>query len=140
MGEDSEKIAELEQRIEYLSIQVERLIDLHNPFPSPLTPFRKRAMLNALTFEQETLAIKLLGAVSAFNEGEKVNINQGLLPFPHETVALFNDYADEGTIDAIQVKNMIKTFIPGGDASVHDLLEAWEIVQNKIRPNKGEHH
>ena len=57
MGEDSEKIAELEQRIEYLSVQVERLIDLQNPFPSPLTPFRKRAMLNALTSEQKTLAI-----------------------------------------------------------------------------------
>ena len=140
MGEDSEKIAELEQRIEHLSIQVERLIDLHNPFPSPLTLFRKRTMLNALTFEQETLAIKLLGAVSAFNKGEKVDINQGLLPFPHETVALFNDYADGGTIDANQVKNMIKTFIPGGDASVHDLLEAWEAGQNRIRPNNDEHH
>ena len=140
MGEDSDKIAELEQRIEYLSVQVERLIDLHNPFPSPLTPFRKRAMLNALTFEQETLAIKLLGAVSAFNKGEKVDINQGLLPFPPETVALFNDYAGEGTIDANQVKNMIKTFIPGGDASVHDLVEAWEAGQNRIRPNNDEHH
>ena len=98
MGEDSEKIAELEQRIEYLSVQVERLIDLHNPF------------------------------------------NQGLLPFPPETVALFNDYAGEGTIDANQVKNMIKTFIPGGDASVHDLVEAWEAGQNRIRPNNDEHH
>ncbi|WP_296106340.1 hypothetical protein [uncultured Corynebacterium sp.] len=140
MGEDSEKIAELEQRIEYLSTQVERLVDLHNPFPSPVTMFRKTAMLNALTFEQEALAIKLLGAVSAFNEGEKVDLNQGLLPFPHETVALFNEYAGEDTIDANQVKNMIKTFIPGGDASVHDLVEAWEAVQNSIRHNNGEHH
>lgn len=139
MGEDSEKIAELEQRIEYLSTQVERLIDLHNPFPPPMTAFRKTAMLNALTFEQEALAIKLLGAVTAYHEGEKIDINQGLLPFPDETVALFNDYADKGTIGADQVKNMLKTFIPGGDASVHNLVEAWETVQNKIRRNNGEH-
>ncbi|MDO4914729.1 hypothetical protein [Corynebacterium sp.] len=139
MGEGSEKIAELEQRIEYLSTQVERLIDLHNPFPSPMTTFRKAAMLNALTFEQEALVIKLLEAVTAFNKGEKVDINQGLLPFPDETVALFNDYADKGTIDVKQVKNMIKTFIPGGDASAHNLIEAWEAVQNKSRRNNGEH-
>lgn len=139
MGEDSEKIAELKQRIEYLSTQVERLIDLQNPFPSPMTTFRKTAMLNALTFEQEALAIKRLGAVIAFHEGEKIDINQGLLPFPDETVALFNDYADKGTIGADQVKTMLKTFIPGGDASAHNLVEAWETVQNKIRRNNGEH-
>lgn len=65
MEEDSVDVAALERRIEYLSVQIERLIELHSPFPSPITVFRKPAMLMALTFEQETLALKLLGAVHA---------------------------------------------------------------------------
>ncbi|MDU7287716.1 MAG: hypothetical protein E7L40_09150 [Corynebacterium kroppenstedtii] len=139
MEENSVDVAAWKQRIEYLSVQVERLIDLQNPFPSPMTTFRKTAMLCALAFEQETLARKLLGAIHAFNNGEKVDINQGLLPFPHETVALFNEYASKGTIDANEVKDMLKTFVPGGDGAAQNLLEAWETVQHKIQRNNDKH-
>ena len=81
MGENPVRLAELERRIEYLSVQVERLIDLQRPFPSPLIEFRKAAMLSALTFEQEALVQKLLGAVHSFNNGNEIDVNTGLLPF-----------------------------------------------------------
>ncbi|MCG7291197.1 hypothetical protein MHJ98_02300 [Corynebacterium afermentans] len=126
MEEDSEDVAALERRIEYLSVQIERLIELHSPFPSPITVFRKPAMLMALTFEQETLALKLLGAVHAYNNGEKVDINLGLLPFPRETVVLFNEYSDKGPMGTSEVVNMLKTFVPGGDNAAQNLIEAWD--------------
>ncbi|KAA8728617.1 hypothetical protein F4V58_00390 [Corynebacterium phocae] len=131
MGGNSDDIAALKQRIDYLSAQVERLVELQSSYPSPMTTFRKSAMLAALTFEQEALARKLLGAVHAFNNGEKVDINQGLLPFHEETVGLFNKYADRGEINSEEVKDMLKTFIPGGDGAAQRLLEAWEIVQSQ---------
>lgn len=135
MEEDSVDVAALERRIEYLSVQIERLVELHNPFPSPMTKFRKTAMLMALTFEQETLALKLLGAVHARNNGEKVDIKQGLLPFPRETVALFNEYADKGTMGTREVVDMLNTFVPGGDQGAQSLIEAWESAQSAIRNN-----
>ena len=135
MEEDSADVAALERRIEYLSVQIERLVELHSPFPSPMTIFRKTAMLMALTFEQETLALKLLGAVHALNNGEKVDINQGLLPFPRETVALFNEYADKGTMGTREVVDMLNTFVPGGDQGAQSLIEAWELAQSAIRNN-----
>lgn len=124
MEEDSVDVAALERRIEYLSVQIERLVELHSPFPSPITVFRKAAMLMALTFEQETLALKLLGAVHACNSGEKVEIDQGLLPFPRETIALFNEYSDKGTMGTSEVVDMLKTFVPGGDCSDHRFSNA----------------
>lgn len=133
MEEQPTDVAALEQRIEYLSVQVERLIELHSPFPGPMTEFRKAAMLTALTFEQEALARKLLGAVNSVNNGEKVDLNQGLLPFPDETVTLFQEYAAAGTIDSKQARSLLKTFIPGGDGAAQRLLEAWELVQSEIR-------
>ena len=135
MEEDSEDVAALERRIEYLSVQIERLIELHSPFPSPITVFRKAAMLMALTFEQETLALKLLGAVHACNNGEKVDINLGLLPFPRETVVLFNEYSDKGTMGTSEVVNMLKTFVPGGDNAAQNLIEAWDSAQSAIHNN-----
>ncbi|MCX7542987.1 hypothetical protein OS128_08670 [Corynebacterium sp. P5848] len=140
MGENLDNVAALERRIEYLSAQVERLVELQSSFPSPMTIFRKAAMLAALTFEQEALARKLLGAVHAFNNGEKVDINQGLLPFPKETVDLFNECADKEEIDSEEVKGMLKTFVPGGDGAAQSLLEAWEIVQSKLQRSDGELH
>lgn len=140
MGEDSVDVAALERRIEYLSVQIERLVELHNPFPSPMTIFRKTAMLMALTFEQETLALKLLGTVHAFNDGEKVDITQGLLPFPRETVALFNEYSDKGTMGTGEVVEMLKTFVPGGDKAAQNLIEAWESAQSAIRNNDERKH
>lgn len=133
MEEQPADVAALEQRIEYLSVQVERLIELHSPFPGPMTEFRKAAMLAALTFEQEALARKLLGAVNSVNNGEKVDLNQGLLPFPDETFTLFHEYAAAGTIDSKQARSLLKTFIPGGDGAAQRLLEAWELVQSEIR-------
>lgn len=135
MEEDSVDVAALERRIEYLSVQIERLIELHSPFPSPITVFRKAAMLMALTFEQETLALKLLGAVHACNNGERVDINQGLLPFPRETVVLFNEYSDKGTMGTSEVVNMLKTFVPGGDNAAQNLIEAWDSAQSTIHNN-----
>lgn len=135
MKEDSVDVAALERRIEYLSVQIERLVELHSPFPSPITVFRKAAMLMALTFEQETLALKLLGTVHAFNNGEKVDINQGLLPFPRETVLLFNEYSDKGTMGTSEVVNMLKTFVPGGDNAAQNLIEAWDSAQSAIHNN-----
>lgn len=140
MGENSDKIAALEQRMEYLSVQVERLVELQSSYPSPMTTFRKASMLAALSFEQEALARKLLGAVHAFNNGEKVDINQGLLPFPVETVDLFKKCADKGEIGFEEVKGMLKTFVPGGDGVAQSLLEAWEMVQFKLQRNDGEFH
>ena len=133
MEEQPADVAALEQRIEYLSVQVERLIELHSPFPGPMTEFRKAAMLAALTFEQEALARKLLGAVNSVNNGEKVDLNQGLLPFPDETFTLFHEDAAAGTIDSKQARSLLKTFIPGGDGATQRLLEAWELVQSEIR-------
>ena len=135
MEEDSVDVAALERRIEYLSVQIERLVELHSPFPSPITVFRKAAMLMALTFEQETLAFKLLGAVHTSNNGEKVDINQGLLPFPRETVLLFNEYSDKGTMGTSEVVNMLKTFVPGGDNAAQNLIEAWDSAQSAIHNN-----
>ena len=135
MEEDSVDVAALERRIEYLSVQIERLVELHSPFPSPITVFRKAAMLMALTFEQETLALKLLGTVHALNNGEKVDINQGLLPFPRETVLLFNEYSGKGTMGTSEVVNMLKTFVPGGDQGAQSLIEAWELAQSAIHNN-----
>lgn len=135
MEEDSVDVAALERRIEYLSVQIERLVELHSPFPSPITVFRKAAMLMALTFEQETLALKLLGTVHALNNGEKVDINQGLLPFPRETVLLFNEYSDKGTMGTSEVVNMLKTFVPGGDNAAQNLIEAWDSAQSAIHNN-----
>lgn len=135
MTQHSSDVAALEQRIEYLSVQVERLIELQSPFPSPMTTFRKAAMLTALTFEQEALARKLLGAVHAFNNGTEVDINEGLLPFPEETVALFNEYAAEGTIDSNRAKDLLKSLVPGGDGAAQSLIEAWDTVQSEIRRN-----
>lgn len=140
MEEDSVDVAALERRIEYLSVQIERLVELHSPFPSPITVFRKAAMLMALTFEQETLALKLLGAVHACNNGEKVEIDQGLLPFPRETIALFNEYSDKGTMGTSEVVDMLKTFVPGGDDAAQNLIEAWESAQSAIRNNDERRH
>lgn len=140
MVEDSVDVAALERRIEYLSVQIERLVELHNPFPSPITVFRKAAMLMALTFEQETLALKLLGAVHACNNGEKVEIDQGLLPFPRETVVLFNEYSGKGTMGTGEVVEMLKTFVPGGDKAAQNLIEAWESAQSAIRNNDERKH
>lgn len=131
----SPDVAALEQRIEYLSVQVERLIELQSAFPSPMTTFRKAAMLIALTFEQEALARKLLGAVHAFNNGTEVDINEGLLPFPEKTVTLFNEYTAEGSIDSNRAKCLLNTFIPGGDSAAQSLIEAWETAQSEIRRN-----
>lgn len=125
MTSDAPDMAALERRIEYLSTQVERLIDLHNPFPSPMTPFRKAALLGALTFEQEARAIKLFGTVHAFNSGNGVDLDEGLLKFPSETIQLFREYVKNETIDSTQVAIMLKTFIPGGDGVIHSLIEAW---------------
>ena len=97
-------------------------------------------MLMALTFEQETLALKLLGTVHAFNDGEKVDITQGLLPFPRETVALFNEYSDKGTMGTGEVVEMLKTFVPGGDKAAQNLIEAWESAQSAIRNNDERKH
>ncbi|MCX2164201.1 MULTISPECIES: hypothetical protein [Corynebacterium] len=138
MSDHSADVIALERRIEYLSVQVERLIDLQNPFPGPMTVFRKAALLTALTFEQEVLARKLLGAVQVVRNGEKVDIGQGLLPFPAETVSMFNEYAIEGTIDSVQTKNLLKTFVPGGDAAAQNLIEAWETAQAAIRRSDHE--
>ena len=103
-----------------------------------MTTFRKTAMLMALTFEQETLALKLLGAVHTSNNGEKVDIDQGFLPFPRETIALFNEYSDKGTIGTTEVVEMLKTFVPGGDNAAQNLIEAWESAQSAIRNNDDE--
>lgn len=138
MGENPVRLAELERRIEYLSVQVERLIDLQRPFPSPLIEFRKAAMLSALTFEQEALVQKLLGAVHAFNNGNEIDVNTGLLPFSQETIALFDAYAAQGAIAPDQVKDMLKTIVPGGDVVAEDLLNAWEVAQATIRRNDRE--
>ncbi|QYH20103.1 hypothetical protein JKI95_03625 [Corynebacterium aquatimens] len=123
----------MEQRIEYLSTQVERLIELHHPFPSPMTPFRKTAMLAGLTFEEEALARKLLGAVHAHNSGEKVDITGGLLPVPAKTAALFSEYATSGPITRDEAKNLLNTVVPGGDAAAEGLLEAWDSAQRGMQ-------
>lgn len=128
-------VADLERRVDYLSVQVERLIDLHRPFPSPMTQFRKAAMLCALSFEEEALARKLLGVVQAFNNGEEVDIHSGLLPLPAETVQLYNEYAAQETINSDQAKAMLKTVVSGGDVVTGELLTAWESAQSMIRSN-----
>lgn len=138
MGENSARLAELERRIEYLSVQVERLIDLQHPFSSPLAEFRKAAMLSALTFEQEALVRKLLGVVHAFNNGNEIDVQKGLLPFSEETIALFDEYAAQGQITPDQVKDILKTIVPGGDVVAEDLLNAWEVAQATIRRNDSE--
>lgn len=129
MEKEAVDVAALERRIEYLSVQVERLIELQHPFSAPTTAFRKAAMLQALTFEQEVLARKLLGAVLAFKDGEQVNMRQGLVPFPEETVNLFNEYAGAGAISSAQIVEMLETLVPGGESAARNLLEAWESVQ-----------
>ncbi|SNV84955.1 Uncharacterised protein [Corynebacterium imitans] len=94
----------------------------------------------ALTFEQETLALKLLGTVHAFNNGDEVDINQGLLLFPRETVVLFNEYSDKGTMGTSEVVDMLKTFVPGGDNAAQNLIEAWDSAQSAMRNNDGRNH
>ena len=93
MTDHAKEIAALERQIEYLSIQVERLIDLQQPEPSPMTVFRKTAMLQALSFEQEAMVRKLLGAVHAFRNGKRADIREGLLPLSEETVEMSDEYA-----------------------------------------------
>lgn len=137
MEESVSRINALEKRVEYLSVQVERLIELQSPFPSLFQPFRKAAMMCSITFEQEVLTRKLLGAIHALNDGKSVDINEGLLPFPKETVTLFNQYAASGRIDRGDVKSLLKTIVPGGDEVVQRLLEAWEAVQSEIRCRDG---
>ncbi|QDZ41824.1 hypothetical protein FQV43_00560 [Corynebacterium sp. sy039] len=99
--------------------------------------FRKVAMLTGLTFEQEALARKLLGAVLVFQRDRKVDIEKGLLPFPEETITLFKDYADDGMIDHNRIINLLKTFIPGGGNVAQELLAAWEVSQSEIRRSYG---
>ena len=133
MSDNSADVHALDQRIEYLSVQVERLIDLQNPFPGPMTVFRKAALLTALTFEQEVLARKVLSAVDVFRDRQAMDISKGFMPLPEETVALFYEYPAEGTIDTDRAKNLLKTFVPGGDGAAQDLVEAWETAQAEIR-------
>ncbi|SDS12468.1 hypothetical protein SAMN04488539_1054 [Corynebacterium timonense] len=94
-------------------------------------------MLAALTFEQEVLSQKLLGAVVAHNDGHSVDVRKGLLPFPKETIELFNEYSAKAVIEADQTIDMLKTFVPSG-AVAKDLFEAWEIGRSVIRKNNGE--
>lgn len=49
MEESVTRITVLEERVEYLSVQVERLIELQSPFPSVFQPFRTAAMMCAIT-------------------------------------------------------------------------------------------
>ena len=81
-----------------------------------------------------------LGAVHACNNGEKVEIDQGLLPFPRETVVLFNEYSGKGTMGTSDVVNMLKTFVPGGDNAAQNLIEAWDSAQSAMRNNDGRNH
>ena len=133
MTDHAKEIAALERQIEYLSIQVERLIDLQQPEPSPMTVFRKTAMLQALSFEQEAMVRKLLGSVHAFRNSKRVDIREGLLPLPEETVEMFDEYATQGSIDGVQARNLLKTVIPGGDIAAQALIEAWEAVQQEFQ-------
>ncbi|WP_147291475.1 hypothetical protein [Corynebacterium senegalense] len=114
---------------------MERFIELQSPFPSRMTTFRKAAILTALTFEQEVLARKLLGAVHAFNNGTEADINEGLLPFPEITITLFNEYTAEGSLDSSRAKYLLNTFTPGGDSAAQSLIEAWGATQSEIRRN-----
>lgn len=135
--ENSASLADLERRIEFLSAQVERLVTLHHPFPPPYVEFRKAVMLAALTFEQEALSQKLLGAVVAHNDGHIVDVREGLLPFPSETIELFDEYSTNGVIEPDQAIDMLKTIVPSG-AVAKDLFEAWEVGRSVIRQNNGE--
>lgn len=94
-------------------------------------------MLAALTFEQEALSQKLLGAVVAHNDGHSVDVREGLLSFPKETIELFNKYSSNGVIEPDQTIDMLKTFVPSG-AVAKDLFEAWEIGRSVIRQNNGQ--
>jgi len=134
---NSASLADLERRIEFLSAQVERLITLHHAFPPPYVEFRKAVMLAALTFEQEALSQKLLGAVVAHNDGYSVDVRKGLLSFPEETIELFNEYSANGVIEPDQTIDMLKTFVPSG-AVAKDLFQAWEVGRSVIRKSNGE--
>lgn len=98
-----------------------------------MTVFRKTEMLQALSFEQEAMARKLLGAVHAFRNGKRLDIREGLLPLPEETVEMFDEYATQGSIDGVQARNLLKTVIPGGDSAAQALIEAWKVVQQEFQ-------
>lgn len=104
-----------------------------------MATFRKVALLCALTFEEEAWAQKLLGAVQAFNNGNVVDIQEGLLSFPEETVELFDEYSAGGKISTDQVKDLLNTVVSGGDEVAQKLINAWEIVQSEMKRKDVEH-
>lgn len=104
-----------------------------------MATFRKVALLCALTFEEEAWARKLLGAVQAFNNGNVVDIQEGLLPFPEETVELFDEYSAGGKLSTDQVKDLLNTVVSGGDEVAQKLINAWEIVQSEMKRKDVEH-
>lgn len=116
--------SQLENRLDYLSVQVERLIDQHRDTETPLSPFRKAAMLTAQTFEQEVAALKILGAVSSLHQGNEPDLTKGLLHLPDEVIELLNDYSQEGIITPEEERELLRMIIGGGESTALDLQKA----------------
>lgn len=124
------KQSQLENRLDYLSVQVERLIDQHRDTETPLSPFRKAAMLTAQTFEQEAAALKILGAVSSLHQGNEPDLTKGLLHLPDEVIERFNNYARKRAITPEEERELLQMVISGGESAALDLQKAWHKVQN----------
>ncbi|RAV34677.1 hypothetical protein [Corynebacterium heidelbergense] len=120
-------IERLEQRVDYLSTQVERLIDLHQPFPAWQRHFRKAAMLTGQTLIQEVHARRVLAYVMHRpSERANIDLTTGLVPLPEKTQQLLLSRASEERIADREVHCILTTVVGGGESGAEQLFEAWQ--------------
>lgn len=120
------ELERLERRIDYLSTQVERLIDMHQPHPSRMREFRKAAMLSGQTFEQEVHARKVLAYVAQLPSERPADVSGGVLPLPESTQRMLEDVANATQIDEQDVHKILATVVGGGIGGARQLFDAWK--------------
>ncbi|RAV33097.1 hypothetical protein [Corynebacterium heidelbergense] len=132
-------IERLEQRVDYLSTQVERLIDLHQPFPARQRHFRKAAMITGQTLIQEVHARRVLAYVMHRpSERANIDLTTGLVPLPEKTQQLLLSRASEERIADSKVHRILATVVSGGESGAEQLFEAFKHDLDLSRDLAGE--
>lgn len=130
--------SKIEKRLDYLSVQVDRLVEQHHDTTSPLASFRKAAMLTGQTFEQEMAAMKILGATYSFRKGESLDLSAGLLPIPDDVIKSFDEYASKAEITPEEERELLQMVIGGGESAALDLQKAWNESSNTTPTQQGQ--